>query len=405
MRDTNIEYTPDQQEALKSIKEWLTDETKPYKTLSGYAGTGKTTLLDAVVNYADYKGMSILVSATTNKAVKVLRDKIEADTFGTIHSALNIRPKKRGTKEIFEPVRFGKELPIVQYDLVVVDECSMISTQLLSIIDNEIKGSGTKVLFCGDPAQLQPINEEISQCFHFDPVLLTEVVRHGDSIAQKAKLVRSTDRVVPYSEILQDPDIVKVNGSFPEIFKGFREDPDRIRMICWRNDQVDYWNRLLREVDWDKTPDKKFQVGDIVIANEPCVIASSFGDKNIVMMNSEEGIVEKVNETPSSYELDVAKFSGGTCIVNVAKDQYKEQLDTLLSGFAKRKKWKDFWDLKESYHDIKHCYAITAHKSQGSTFQNVVIDWRDMSLNRNRENRNQLIYVGMTRASEKVMIL
>ena len=61
--------------------------------------------------------------------------------------------------------------------------------------------------------------------------------------------------------------------------------------------------------------------------------------------------------------------------------------------------------MKKAYHDIRHCYALTVHKSQGSGFGTVVLDWENIQQNRDLQNRNQLLYVAMTRAEKQVKIL
>lgn len=399
--ERDFDLTQDQLTALEEILDWfMTDTYSMYKVLSGYAGTGKTTLLNEVVAAIEQgKGKKVIVTATTNKAVKVLMDRVDAKNYSTIHSLLNIKPKQVGTKEIFERDNFNKSESMGSFNLVIVDECSMISQKLLQIIYSENPGH-TKVLFCGDPAQLQPINEDISECFEFDPSTLTEVVRHGDAIAQKAKLVRQSHTHVGLEELLTDPEIVTVGKKEVwELFKGFRQNPDRVRMLCWTNAQVDYWNTVLRLSDYGAPTDHPWSIGDIVIANQPCI-----DGKEIIMMNSEEGEVVHIVEESSYYKLKIDVYGRDKATVRVVKPEYLPELKLQLEMFATAKLWKEYWKLKKHYHDIKHCYALTVHKSQGSTFQSVVMDWRNIHLNKELQNKNQLIYVAMTRAAEKVMI-
>ncbi len=407
MKEENkkLDLTEEQEQAFEDFKEWL-ESDEPYKTLMGYAGTGKTTLLDYFVSYAkSKKGKRTVVTATTNKAVKVLRDKIAHHTFMTIHSLLNIKPVKKGAKEVFEPVKFDKE-DIGKYDLIIIDECSMISKQLIDIINEQLGFfSDLKVLFCGDPAQLQPINEEKSATFDYNPSELTKVVRHGDVIANKAKLVRETTELIPVRQLLKDPAINYITTTEAiEMFSDFRKDPDHVRALCWTNKRVHYWNRLFRESDMGKTP-MPFAKSDIIIANSPCVKETPFGDK-ILMHNSEEAEVLDVREEYDGYVLKAKTLETGAEVeLRVIKDEYEETHKKDLRGYAAAKNWGAFWSEKKRYHDIRHCYSITTHKSQGSTFRNVIIDARDINRNRETENRNQLLYVAMTRAAENVYFL
>lgn len=396
-----IELTSDQQEAFNNIITWLEHpDPDKYKTLMGYAGTGKTTLLNEIAKYSKRKGINTLFTATTNKAVKVLRSRVNHENFSTIHSACNIKPKQKGAKEIFEAVTWNKK-DISKYDLIIVDECSMISEKLLGIIDDEID---VKVLFCGDPAQLQPINEDKSKCFDYNPEMLDTIVRHGDTIANKSKLIREKNVFVSVDQLIEEPDISRIKiEDIAKRFKNFRDNPDDIRMLCWTNKQVKLWNAKLRIADYGYKPDKPFIKGDIIIANQPCEV-----NNNVVMNNSEEGIILNVIEQDDSWFLEVDLFSGGIAHVTKLKDEYKSKVKKELKELADDKKWSQYWNMKKRYHDIRHCYAMTTHKSQGSTFNNVILDIDDINknvkYNEDVENRNQLVYVGMTRASNKVYI-
>lgn len=411
----NYELTDDQQNAFDDIKEWIDNSSEDFYTLSGFAGTGKTVLIDYITDYAtegknfDDK-LNVIVTATTNKAVKVLRQKVDHHNFSTIHSLLNIKPKKKGRYEIFEPINYNKS-DITQYDLVIIDECSMISEKLLEIIENQILQGFTKVLFVGDPAQLQPVNETVSKCFEYSSSKLSKIVRHGDDIAQKSKVLRSTTDPIDLYSLVDEPSLIRVTvDDLKKYFQGFRDHPDDYRMLCWRNDQVDMWNFKLRVFDYGYIPKEDFNVGDIVIANTPCEVANS-----IVMLNSEEGEVLEVEEAVddlglSYYQLKVQRNFNNPVYLNVINKKYEGKLNKYLNNLAdeakkNKKLWRQFWATKKFYHDIKHCYAMTTHKSQGSGFKNVILDVEDYNMNRDIEERNQLAYVGVTRAQERVCLL
>lgn len=429
-----ITLTDDQQKALDEIITWYNDpEASQYKTLSGFAGTGKTTLLNFIIQELNSqegasffaRGPKIAVTATTNKAVKVLTEFIDAEHFATIHSMLNIKPYQYGTKEIFKPDRL-QENNINRFDLVIIDECSMISSEdsgskkeersLLRIIKEEVHPS-VKVLFCGDKAQLQPINEQVSKCFNYEPVELTHIIRHGNEIADKAKLVRNTDREVELHELLSGDAIKKISKDevWP-YFEGFRMNPDQCRMLPWTNRKVDMWNEELRIADYGKRM-PRFVEGDIIMANKPCLnkVENDHGRNyyEVVMMNSEEGIVHDVEEKESHWKLLVQTESGETPVLRVVKESYQQELDETLQTLAEearaagrgaRKEWDKYWALRKYYHEIKHCYSLTTHKAQGSTFDRVILDWHDLNQNWDVLNRNQLIYVAMTRAAKQVLI-
>lgn len=415
-----LELSEDQQAAFELFKEWL-ESSDQFWTLKGYAGTGKTTLLDYFVHYAtkefgdtnlpSYKrGLETVITATTNKAVKVLANKVDHSDFKTIHSLLNIKPKKKGGEEVFEQVNWNRD-NILKYDLIIIDECSMISEKLFDIIQNEIGGSRTKVLFCGDPAQLPPINEEESLCFQFQGFELTEVIRHSDTISHKAKTVRNQTSLVPMNSLIAEPEISYISlREANKLFHNFSDNPDKARVLAWTNKTVIRWNSKLRTADWKARqgyePDTPFAAGDVIIANEPCTKpADTPSGERILMLNSEEGTIQEVREEYDSWHLKVKKETGGIVTLKRIKKEYYSTWKQTLDQFAAAKNWKDFWAEKKKYHDIRHAYALTTHKSQGSTFENVIIDPHDINKNRQTKERNQLLYVAMTRAAEKVYIL
>jgi len=413
----NIQLTPDQQEAFEDIKKWLSPEDgSNFKTLSGFAGTGKTTLLDFIVDYAQNElKKKTMVTATTNKAVKVLTEKVDTNRFSTIHSVLGIKAKKRGTLEIFEPDNYN-DSSITDFDFVVIDEASMISSEdtspevpsLLTIIRQQTSFTKTKVLFCGDPAQLQPINETVSRCFNFSPVTLITIVRHDDGIAKVAEKLRLRKSVTPIRELLSPPDVVEATyKEVKPLFENWREEPDKVRLLTWRNESVERWNRTLRAADYGDNDLPPFVEGDILIANEPCFeYVPELQDEVIVMANSQEAEVLSVREKGHHYELLSKIIGEGKKVkLRVMKKSYEDKFNRYLQKLAIEKNWKDFWSKKKYFHNVRHCYSLTTHKSQGSTFESVVVDTKDMSLNRDIENRNQLLYVGITRAAKQVYLI
>lgn len=410
----DFKLTEDQAEAFENIKIWLDTSDDQFYTLSGYAGSGKTVLMDYIVDYATDKSkpynerFKTIVTATTNKAVKVLNDLVDHKTFSTIHKLLNIKPKRKGTKEIFEPISWNKS-DINEYDLVLIDECSMISEKLLDIIKSHAN-EDVKILFVGDPAQLQPINESISKCFDYDGDMLTEIVRHDDTLAKQSKKLRNNTEWVNFETLISPPDVEWITlDEIKEVFVGFRDNPDKYRMLCWTNRAVKEWNKKLRVFDYEYIPNDHFKVGDVVIANQPCEV-----NNEIVMRNSEEAVVDDVNYAEDDlgirhYVLRVKRVNDLVAYLNVPIKEHEEKLSKKLNNLAKKcregdENWGKFWYHKKYFHDVRHCYSLTTHKAQGSSFNNVIININDYNLNEDAEERNQLAYVGVTRAIDKVYL-
>lgn len=399
-KSTNFSLTEGQERAFESIKKWLLEEETTFKCLTGDAGTGKTTLVDYIVKFALKNKFRTIITAPTNQAVKVLFNKVDHHEFSTLHKLLNIKAKKKDTEEYFE-VDHKLEPKVPHYDFIVVDECSMVGIKLLEELERAVGLNDIKVLFVGDIAQLKPVEEEVSITFGYDPVELTEIVRHDDVIAHASKKLRVSKQTVKFSSIVNPPTIEWVKMSeIKKLFRGFDNNPHKYRMICYTNANVLKWNAVLRKENLGREPHAPFEVGEIVMSRSACTDIMD----HIFMHNSEEAIVEKVTKKDDAYVLDVRKFSNNKVVtVRVIREEYIDIYQKKLQNLAISKSWTEFWLLKKKYHDIRHCFAMTAHNMQGHTIENSIIDTKDILKNRDIEERNQLIYVAMTRAQKRIL--
>jgi len=157
-----LKLNTEQKQAIASMKEFIKSEDT-FFLLQGFAGTGKTTTIQSLVKglQKNRRRLWIAFTAPTNKAVKVLR--CMAQTWGlhnidflTVHQILGLKLKHDGLGgEILEA---DGKASISSYDLVVVDEASMISQQLWSLLQVVVKKyPKVKLIFMGDPAQLPPV--------------------------------------------------------------------------------------------------------------------------------------------------------------------------------------------------------------------------------------------------------
>lgn len=193
-----------QQDALIKMDKFINSRNEKVFLLEGFAGTGKTTVITQLFGSRKYFKLDIVFSATTNKAVSVLQEMFKNDyehiEFKTIHKLCKIKRKITNDGELTfnlneSPETFKKnQKTIFNYDIVIIDECSMISNKILSLIlgySNRIKG---KIIFVGDRYQLPPVNEKISQVFEI-PVTkysLTKIVRCKDSVVEFSSRIRNS---------------------------------------------------------------------------------------------------------------------------------------------------------------------------------------------------------------------
>ena len=258
-------------------------------TLSGPAGTGKTTTLVALVKrFADMRRVT-LVTAPTHKAVHVLTSKLQLEVPGTffnastVHSALGIRPKRvpPGQPEQFTQ----KNKPdLSRYSLIIIDECSMIGRPLLEFIMRQMVGNYI-VVFAGDIYQLRPVGE-LSRSATFSPLFdetspmthsihkLTKVMRHDGAILDLATTLRGSNYVPQIGPKRGDGSRIEVFETEEDLFEdwlarlhrtGFdSEAQSEIIMLSFKNDNRRRFNDMARRrLFGDGVPD--YLDGDQVI--------------------------------------------------------------------------------------------------------------------------------------------
>ena len=139
--------------------------------LKGYAGTGKTTVITHWVQQVrqrpddvdilDWHAPKIVLTAPTNKATNVLKDKAKEIKLPvyvqTIHSLLSLKLVWRKSEQVLQQDSYGSD-DFGEYDYVVIDEASMLNEELMDYIRAAVDAHHNKVIFMGDPCQLPPIN-------------------------------------------------------------------------------------------------------------------------------------------------------------------------------------------------------------------------------------------------------
>ncbi|MEO0808310.1 MAG: AAA family ATPase [Cyanobacteria bacterium J06643_4] len=420
-----IELSQQQWEALQALEDFVQSDEKIY-LLTGYAGTGKTTLLQALITrlQQQYDRRPIVLTALSNKATKVLqamayRWGCEVDCM-TCCKLLGLKPvidKETGGQK-FEPDRDRKNLT-TEYDLVVVDECSMINEDMWLLLVNSVSKftQNTQLLFVGDSAQLPPVGETQSPCFEqiFERSDLSEVIRYGGAIGLLAEDIRTHLERPSMPRAQSDRNDTKTEGIFTlpkphweslmlRAFKSkaYENNPDQVRVLAYTNARVDYLNNKIRAAIYgDKAA--RFMPGERLVARNACM-----GRDGILLQTSEECEVLEAYLTRFEgwlvWELEVETDENQERKLRVLHEDEKQRLKELLSDYSEKKQWMAFWDYKELFHDLSYAYSLTVHKSQGSTFQDVFVDVPNLMLNRKVTERNQLYYVAFTRAAKRLFL-
>lgn len=427
-----IQLTPHQQQALAELAAFV-DSGRKLHLLTGYAGTGKTTLLQALVvclRQQDPK-LAIAFTALSNKATKVLA--AMGDRWGlnvdclTCCRILGLKPSiDRDTgQQKFTADRQGKRL-INRYRLVIVDECSMINQEMWGLLVKAVSrlDDQTQLLFVGDQAQLPPVGEAVSPCFEqiYDRTELTEVMRYGGAIGLIAENVRRHLDRPALPRWQSDTNADKTQGTFilarPHWEKlllraftseAYSNNPDQVRALTYTNRRVQQLNHRIRTEIYGPEA-AQFVIGERLMANSPCLL----DDGGIVLQTSEEcevldAGIDQVDdpitlEPWQIWEMKIVTETGLYRQLRVLHEQEQQRFETSLKALANSKSWKAFWELKQYFHELNYAYSLTVHKSQGSTFQDVFVDLPNLSLNRKITERNQLCYVAFTRAANRLFL-
>lgn len=449
----HIRLTEAQESVRQSIVQLASAGTvaSPIATLSGYAGVGKTTVVaEAIHAIAD--SSRVVVAAPTHKALAVLHEKIGTAAcveFATIHSLLGMRLTE--TEDGLHRATQDGEPSLFEYAFAIIDECSMISEAMFAMILSH-RGA-CRILFVGDPAQLPPIDAKPGEASPtFGPVIrqhwqLTEVVRQARDnpiirIATAARERITIGQPFGILDITQqlgetDHKHMAISDGGPEHVAYITADAIKhgleTRALAYDNQTV---VRINSRVQALLHPESRSPW----IPGTPVMAQSQFrlrakGGEAIQVQNSEILTIEKVDLDPHLHDTERPAWrltlkTGGdrigechipvderalqlaiteafndhrACKVAAQNERDPARARTLREQAADASKLG--WALKNRYAPLRLAYAMTVHKSQGSTFDATVIDWGSFAKCRDFGQRNRLAYVAMTRTAKFSVIV
>ena len=433
---TDPDLTPDQAEALRQIE--AAYEPGGLYLLTGHAGSGKTYLMQRLTKNMLARRRRVILSAPTHKAVAVLARKLaEADIKDvpcrTIHSILGLTPKPRTDRLVFERERDAEP---VTANVVVVDECSMVSEDLYRHIKRHLPNAF--VLFVGDPAQLPPVGEVESQTFATkNRSHLTTIVRQAaeNPILAAANILRASqggpaDMSWCCSSALEGKyGIFLPSEAAPRWMKKaftsseFEADPDTFRYLAWTNARVRQVNERIRAWRYGANIPTPFMPGESALFRAPVIL-----DGIVVFANNQEARVVAIERSTFLYEIEeadaVPKWTAvvpswritlrdeegaeKTVHMHADESEFQRVVERIKDEAAEsRLRWKHLHEFQQSLAQMQSVYCLTVHRSQGSTFQTVFLDLPDI---RRREQTNlleaqQMLYVAVTRPSQRLIVI
>lgn len=409
-----LQLTNDQEHACDTAMDWLTDRTSKYLVISGPAGCGKSTLVETFLERVKVKAnllASILGSrdkkhewevdmmATTNKAAGVLSEMSE-NPVSTVHSYLNLVPRKDYDtgKLTFIP---GRKYKIIHNKLLIIDESSFISDSLYEFLDKGTKHC--KIILVGDPYQLVPAEQKklVMDTIGCERANLTEVVRHNSDIANLGAQCREMVRSGRFTGIRpNDKDIVwlpaqEMLDTVNEMFTDPSYTMDTGRILTWTNKQVTKYNTHIR---LKKGMSATVDPGEMLVTNKPILASgkTAYGTDTRVLVTDVVG--ETVRAGVPGRLVRLSLTTGDHFLPDNQDD-----VSLLLRRLKKRGDMQDFFNVKETWLDLRPVFVSTVHKSQGSTFDTVFVDLSNIGRCPIPDEVARMLYVGATRPAKKVV--
>ncbi len=409
LRQNQITYTKGQREALIDIENFILGNTNKY-TLSGLAGTGKTYVIENMVNRGAQAGKKVTVVAPTNRAKKIVKSKIPPSCritdIRTIHSFLYGAPDEE-TGEWIPSVKMTKD------DLVICDESSMIDKSIYDDIMNNLNGA--KVIFVGDPFQLEPVGNN-PNLFKDTNYTLTQVKRQASdsNILKYALYLRYIKCVVYPATSAPDIKLMYPAPVLSRYIESVKNGEDSIYITGTNRHRLTI-NREVRKAVYGNEEDRPI-VGDrlISIANSVSYANSETFDFNENYEFIEEDIFKYADgfkEDTTEYEVKGYLFRNNngskTYLLLVPEFEkpslYHQAIADIIQGdylksLFKKENGKSFKSLSKAVTIATYGYCISVFKSQGGQFEKVFvkIDWP-------RDNPKNL-YTAITRAEKELYL-
>lgn len=440
----------EQEEALYKIKDFIKNSKEISFSLYGPAGTGKSLLISYIIKYLIDEGYDYALCAPTHKAALVMRTYTGEDTT-TLHSLLALSPKLDIFKLDLRELQFvsGKSTNQIPYHgVVIVDEASMINDDLFDILEEKCSQFDTKIIFISDKMQLQPVKSKtyskvystinkfgLTKIYRQDsknaisPILETLRLHSIDSLDSSSG---ETGNLVVSSELLNF-----INLSLPKFRElSFSLNVLKVRILAFTNERVQNYNLAIKNQLFGK--DEEYNVGELLTAYSN---GNYLGLKYYNSMDYIVQVIEPVTKIIANIDVkgfnlslwdpyykkqfkifiisrnnNEEVFTHIAAIVESARIEAVHCTNKILRG----KLWGKYYSLLDSFttpidlmfdnrvvvkKSFDYGYAQSIHKSQGSSYDEIFVDWRNINGCRDEEFKRQLQYVAMSRTRTNAYVL
>ncbi len=452
------EPTAGQRELIGVIAEFLLDrEERNLLVIKGYAGTGKTTIVKAIVDVLEKYDHGNVLLAPTGRSAKVLASYSGRPAF-TIHKKIyKLQSGADGSVHLVLLPNLHKN------SLFVVDEASMIADSqigqegsmfsgralLNDLMEYVYNGNNCRMILMGDTAQLPPVGMDISPALdvHYIQAAfgvkirsfeMTEVVRQeaGSGILFNATTIRKLissgkNDISPKFRLQGFTDIIRVRGDEMEdcLNEAYsRYGKDETIIVCRSNKRANLFNQQVRMRILGR--ENELTGGDLLMAVKNNYFWLQDNAKASFIANGEMMEVQRVKSIREMYDF---RFAEVTVLLKDSPEEFSFDALLLLNTIESEapaltsiENSRLYNSIAEDYNDIpqkrqrmqkiredryynalqvKFAWALTCHKSQGGQWKAVFIEQGYLKENMVDREYMRWLYTAMTRATEKVYLV
>ena len=399
-KHNEIKLSEKQKEAIKQINE------NNVVIITGGPGTGKTTIIEAIIQIYEKRKNKVILCAPTGRAAKRMTETTKKEA-STLHRLLEIG--KIDEESLYKNNTQYEGMPI-DADIIIVDEVSMVDMFLMNYLLKCIY-KGTKLILVGDINQLASVGpgsvlKDIIDSTTITTVYLDKIFRQ----AAKSKIILNAHRVNNGENFIKKQELSEETNN--DFFFISEKSQEKILLevlsLCTGRLQ-NYGNYNFFENIQILTPTKKGMLGTKQLNQE---LQQILNPKTERTLEKQYGSViyrtgDRIMQIKNNYDIEWEKTQNGKKVFG--KGVFNGEIGTVKNINEKEKQIKiQYDDQKIAYYEfseleqIEHSYAITIHKAQGSEYDVVIMvipQAAPMLLTRN------LLYTGITRAKKLLIII
>ncbi len=445
-----FEPTGQQAELIDRLGEFLVSaDAEKVFLLKGYAGTGKTSLVSALVRALHALEQKTVLLAPTGRAAKVLSGYAGFPAF-TIH-------KKIYRQKSMAEFRFQLADNLHKHTLFIVDEASMVSNTGLDaafgtgrLLDDLIhyiySGEGCSLLLLGDTAQLPPVMQPVSPALEADTLAayglhvheytLTHVVRQALESGILCNATRLRERIdeeevydFPTFDLEGFPDVVRLGGAdlVDEIYRAYDEVGEEDTIVVTRsNRRANLYNNGIRNQVLQR--EEELTNGDLLMVTRNNYFWNKPYEEIDFIANGDILEVVRVRRHHDLYGFRFADLSlrsldyDWEIDARVWLDSLHSESPAHMNGLTKQlfdavaEDYPEITNrrllvkkvLESEYYNalqVKFAYAVTCHKAQGGQWKRVFIDQGPIAEEQLGSDYYRWLYTALTRATEQVYLV